>query len=106
MKFGLLDRRITIEHLGVNSGTDSWNVDATSWINVRSCWGKKKDNSSREGVELQQLTNVTSTVWRIRYVTDVTTEMRILYNSKYYYITGITEIGRREGLDLITELRQ
>jgi hypothetical protein len=31
--------------------------------------------------------------------------MRILYNSQYYYIVGVEEIGRREGLRVFTELR-
>jgi hypothetical protein len=31
--------------------------------------------------------------------------MRIMHDSTYYYIVGIVQIGRKEGLLLITELR-
>ena len=45
------------------------------------------------------------TEWTIRHRTDVTAAMRVKYGNDFYYITGIRELGRREGLVLLTELR-
>jgi head-tail adaptor len=45
------------------------------------------------------------TEWTVRYRSDVDTTMRIMHDSTYYYIVGIVQIGRKEGLLLITELR-
>lgn len=47
----------------------------------------------------------TVTEWTIRWLTDVTIENRVKYGTEIFYITGIRELGRREGLVLVTEIR-
>jgi head-tail adaptor len=56
-------------------------------------------------VEVDRQTALTRTQWTMRYRSTVNSTMRILYNSQYYYIVGVEEIGRREGLRVFTELR-
>jgi len=116
MRYGRLDRRITIQEKlpTFPSSSDSWGTESVGWADSIVCWGQKKDESSVEGTELQQLVNTTRTVWRVRYNAAITTQMRIKYEetidastvTTYYYITGLKEIGRRAALDLITELRK
>ena len=38
--------------------------------------------------------------FRIRYRTDLTNEMRVVYDSNYYEIEDIVELGREDGLFL------
>tara|TARA_R110000803_G_scaffold79837_4_gene145559 strand:- start:324 stop:665 length:342 start_codon:yes stop_codon:yes gene_type:complete len=111
MRYGRLDRRITIEVKSA-AALDEWSSTPYSWVTQLQCWGQKTDESSVEGTDLQQLVNTTRTVWRIRYDRDITTQMRVKWiegkepktRTYYYNITGIKEIGRRAALDLITEL--
>ena len=116
MRFGRLDRSITIQEKLPNfpPSTDSWGTESLGWSDSIDCWAQKKDESSVEGTDLQQLVNTTRTVWRVRYNAEITSQMRIKYEetvddstvTTYYYITGLKEIGRRAALDLITELRK
>jgi len=111
MRYGRLDRRITIE-VKSNAALDEWSSTPYTWVTKLQCWAQKTDQTSTEGTDLKQLVNTTRTVWRIRYDADITSQMRIKYvegtgvkaRTFYYIITGIKEIGRRAALDLITEL--
>ena len=111
MRYGRLDRRITIE-VKSNAALDEWSSTPYTWVTQLQCWGQKTDESSTESTELKQLVNTTRTVWRIRYDADINTQMRVKYVegtgakivTSFYLITGLKEIGRRAALDLITEL--
>ena len=48
---------------------------------------------------------INRTEWTIRYLATIKKDMRINYGGLYYYITGVVEIGRKEGMRVITELR-
>ena len=48
----------------------------------------------------------TRTIFKIRHRTDVDATMRVDYDGKKYYIIGVKELGRTEGLQLTTELRE
>ena len=52
-----------------------------------------------------QEVNVNRVIWTIRYRTGLTALDRIEYDSQYYYITGIQELGRQEWLRIYTEQR-
>ena len=111
MRYGRLDRRITIE-VKSNAALDEWSSTPYTWITKLECWGQKTDQTSTEATDLKQLVNTTRTVWRIRYNAEINTQMRVKFIegvgakavTYYYSITGIKEIGRRAALDLLTEI--
>ena len=103
MRIGKMDRRIVIEQPTVTK--DDWNYDVVTWTTPATVWAEKLDRGSGEVVEVDRQTALTRTQWTMRYRSTVNSTMRILYNSQYYYIVGVEEIGRREGLRVFTELR-
>ena len=103
MRIGKLDRRIVIEQQV--TAKDDWNYDYTTWTTYATVWANKMDKGVTEREEVDRQTALTRTQWTMRYRSTVNSTMRILYNSQYYYIVGVEEIGRREGLRVFTELR-
>jgi SPP1 family predicted phage head-tail adaptor len=103
MRIGKMDRRIVIEQ--PTATKDDWNYDVVTWTTLATVWADKLDRGSGEVVEVDRQTALTRTQWTMRYRSTVNSTMRILYNSQYYYIVGVEEIGRREGLRVFTELR-
>lgn len=103
MRAGQLDRRIIIQTQ--QTSRDDWNHPRVQWTNLATVWASKMDRTSVTVNELQQEVNVNRTVWTIRYRSDIDTTQRINVKGSYYYITGVKELGRREGLQLTTEER-
>lgn len=103
MNSGDLDRRIVVESF--QETRDDWNYPVRTWVTFHTCWAQKRDDLETEPTELDQEVGVTRTLWKVRYRAGIDTAMRIAYNSRYYYITGIKELGRQEGMHITTELR-
>jgi len=103
MRIGTLDRRVEIQSL--TTAKDEWNYDVTTWGTLAEVWASRRDRSSGEVTEVMKTVQLNRTEWTVRYRSDVDTTMRIMHDSVYYYIVGVVQIGRKEGLTLITELR-
>jgi len=103
MNAGQLDRRIIIQEQ--QTSRDDWNHPRVQWATMATVWASKQDRTSVTVNELQQQVNVNRTVWTIRWRNDIDTTHRISAKGSYYYITGVKELGRQEGLQLITEER-
>jgi len=99
MQIGRLDRQITIqENTPTRSGTgaekESWGTigtDGTPRANVRSVAGGETFRGA-------QIVAEATKVFLVRHRTDLTTKMRISYESEAYDIHKIDELGRGEGL--------
>ena len=98
-----MDRRVIVEEKTVSR--DSWNHPTESWSTLAPIWAQKVDKSTAETTEQQQVVAINRTEWTIRYLATIKKDMRINYGGNYYYITGVVEIGRKEGMRVITELR-
>lgn len=106
MNIGHMDRRIALQTstVSVNSygeRTDSWATYATVWAAIIYKGGSEK-------VSGDQVSSTNKVEFRIRYgsnVSSCTASDRVLYNSQYYQVLAVEEIGRSEGLTLICELR-
>lgn len=100
---GELDRRITIQRndntrdSSFNSVVDNWVALATG-VPARRI-DRTQTEESAEGIRISRRVSG----FRIRYRSDVTPKMRVLEGSRVFSITGITEYGRRVGLDLECE---
>lgn len=101
MNAGRLDRKILfMEH---STTTDTFGQEKDVFTPGAIVWAEKRDVVANEAVEADQITANVRTEFIIRWRSDVLPTWRIRYDSKDYNIRGILEIGRREGLRIITE---
>tara|TARA_R100001440_G_C2429925_1_gene104143 strand:+ start:73 stop:375 length:303 start_codon:yes stop_codon:yes gene_type:complete len=98
-----MDRRVVLEKYTVER--DDWNVPVKTWRTSATVWASKHDRSSSEVLENKQTVNLNRTTFRIRYRSNADTTMRVLYDNDYYYVVGVKELGRKEGVELTTEKR-
>ena len=104
MNAGELDRRVTLERY--TTTRDSWNNPSKTWETLAVVWAMKQDRTEVERTELNQIVALNRTLFKIRHRTDVDATMRVDYDGQKYYITGVKELGRVEGLQLTTEFRE
>ena len=104
MNAGIMDRRITVQTY--TTATDDWNHPVKTWADFATVWASKTDKRESEVNEQNQTVALTRTVWTIRYLAGIDTTARIQYDGSTYDIRGIKELGRREGMQITTELRE
>jgi SPP1 family predicted phage head-tail adaptor len=104
MKIGELDRRIIIEVSTPTRDTDGGEIQ--SWATFSTVWANVDFGTGKEEFEAERLTAIDKTKFTIRYLSGVTKEMRINFDSKYYNIRSVKQGGmRKEFLELLTENR-
>ncbi|MFA5208491.1 MAG: phage head closure protein [Candidatus Paceibacterota bacterium] len=102
---GSLDRLITIQY-PPSTKNDYGEVNLSAgWTQLDQVWSRIEYMGGSEAVEGGKVTALNKIVFIVRYRTDIAVNMRVSYESKYYYIQFIEEIERREGLRLICEVR-
>ena len=106
MRIGKLDRKITIQFRSISQNdygeaVAAFSSSASVWAMIETQpRGKEKVNN---GIETSQQ----SVNFLIRFssdVDDVTNGDRVLYNSQYYDIESVQEVGRNLSLRLICNL--
>ena len=103
MEPGRLDRRITL--LQRNAVADDWNQSSASYHSLAIVWAQVQDLGAKEREEADQRVTNRSRIFTIRHRSDITTLHRISYDGDTYEITGLTEIGRKEGLRITAVAR-
>jgi SPP1 family predicted phage head-tail adaptor len=104
-----LDRRIVIERYAETR--DTFNNVVQTWSTLATVWASKKDVkdvSNAERFRTQEVGAEVATRFGIRWsptVSGVNAKDRIQYDGATYNITGIKEMGRREGIE-ITAMRR
>ncbi len=102
---GTLDRRIRFER--PSRVEDAYGQGDVIWQEVCTVWASVKDqllfNSAEGGGEVRQRTLPTRV--RIRYRTDITTDMRavILDRNRVMQLMSVAELGRGDGLEMMCE---
>jgi len=104
MKSGLLDKRIVIQSATLAQDTmgqmvPTWSTHATVWADLIPIKGD-------EVTEANRLTQKVDFRVRIRYLSTLTIDMRVSYNSAYYDIVSINELGRKDGYELFIQLHR
>lgn len=99
MRAGKLDRQITIQQAG--STLDAYGQPTQTWSTFAIRHAQKRDIRPSERFAAGQRLAEETAVFRIRHLDGVTPQMRIQLEGKTYDIHGITELGRRVGLDLL-----
>lgn len=99
MIVGRLDRRITIEQ--PTASQDAYGEPVESWGALATVWAQVQPLRGEERFEAQQVGAERTVRFRIRYRSDVTEQMRVVYDGDVYDITAVLELGRREGLEIL-----
>jgi len=107
MRFGKMDRRISVERATLTTNAygervETWAALATVWADVTYRVG------GSESIQSEQIFSEQRVNFTIRYsntLSNLKTSDRVTYNSEIYQIEGVQEIGRNEGIRLITTLR-
>lgn len=103
---GDLDRRIRIDQ--VTNTINDYGERIKSYSLYKTVWAKVDWKRSSEKEESNQRVQVSDIVFYIRNL-DITIDpdMRILYNSKYYFVNGVKEIdGRERFLEIETKEKE
>ena len=108
MRFGKMDRRIVIERATLTTNTygeraESWGTLATVWAEISYKYG-----SGTESIQSDQILTKQPVSFIIRYsatTNGITPTDRVSYGGDLYQIEAIQEIGRAEGLRIVTTLR-
>lgn len=105
MRAGSLDRTIVIQCQYVDGATspDRYGATTGTWQRHARVRAQKLEHavSNREGARGN--TTEAGITFRIRWIPGVTLDHRVLFELRAFKIVGITEIGRRVGLDLMCE---
>lgn len=102
MQAGKLDREITIQQATLTQ--DSFGEPDAVWTDYATLWAQVIGIRAEERVVSGRVLAVKVNRFRTRYKSGITEKMRIKYDSDYYNVRGITEIGRQDGLELLGEL--
>lgn len=99
MRAGDLDRRVSLYHRVLTQNAQGEQVPSypTAYVTV---WAQKLDQRAREYFAAQGTQAEATTRFRIRYRSDVLMTDRLVLDGLNYDIVQISEIGRREGLEL------
>ena len=104
MNIGRMDRLIEIQYPertvnAIGERTDVWTRFALAWAQATPLRTTERFTSAQER-ESKVYT------FKVRFMRGITSDMRIVHDEQYYRITGIAEIGRREGIELTAEYFQ
>ena len=106
MNIGRMDRRITLKAVTSTKDSKGGTVKTRSTLDV--VWATikyPKGMSMNEGEEAGVETAIKTAEFTIRYRTDVNETIEVDYQSQTYDVKRVEEIGRKEGLRLVTDLR-
>jgi len=106
MLAGRLDRRIAIQRASFS--TNALNEKVATWPTVATVWASAMPVSDGERLRTGETISDRMMRFQIRYsaaVADVDPRDRVLFDGRVYDISGVKEIGRREGLEITATAR-
>ena len=103
MRSGRLDRRITLQRKTVTE--NSYGEPVETWKDLGTVWAEYLPVRGAERYASMQTVGEIEIKWRIRYRPGLTPIDRIVYKGHTHDVTGLIEIGRREGLEIYTKGR-
>jgi len=105
-KSGRMDKRIVIQQWSVDSpAQDAAGAPSGSWATYAIRWAEKIDKSGREFFQGGTV-GETLCIFKCRYVSGLTYKMRISYDSEYYDIVGIVELGREDTHEITAKVQE
>lgn len=111
MEPGERDCAVTIQQRAESRGASKMPIETWSTLHA-TVWMRKLDLKGQERFAAAQLSAPFDTQWEMPYVADmdpdlvnVPKERRLLYQGRIYDIRTASQIGRREGIELMTLAR-
>ena len=105
MDAGKLDRRVTIQYRA-EAQDPIYGTPQISWHTLATVWAEVQDMIPSRGERIAEGVSIARRPCRVRmrYRSDVTIDMRLLYGERTLRIVSMpAELGRREGLELVCE---
>ena len=93
MRIGPLNKRVTIQT--ATESRDSHGDVAQTWATHATVWAAIEPLSGSERIVAQQAEAFTTHRVRIRYLSTVTSDMRVLYGTRYFNIESVLNIDER-----------
>lgn len=101
MNPGKMDRRVSIQALTVTRGAAGGAVETYSLLDT--VWAERIEEGAREFRSGGALHAEATTLFRIRYRSDVTTKHRLVSGGRFFDILAATEEGRSKTVLLQTK---
>jgi SPP1 family predicted phage head-tail adaptor len=105
LQAGKLDRRVTIERFTAATDThgeevQTWTAHATRWASVRPAPGTERFQNAETAAEAPMR-------FVFRFEDDLVrvTDRLLHEDERTYYVASVTEIGRREGWEVLATAR-
>lgn len=101
MQAGALDRRVTL--LRAAPTNDAFNEPVAAWTPLATVWAARQEASDGEKHRAAEIGATIDAHFQIRWSSTVSStgpKDRLVCEGRTYDITGVKEIGRREGLDI------
>ena len=100
MRAGELRHRVTIQQKIVTR--DTFGGEVVTWADVATVWAAVEPLRGREFLDAKQIQAETAYRVRMRYRSDVDTDMRIVWDSRTLEITAVLDVdGRGRELELM-----
>lgn len=98
MRAGSLDRLIEIQRRTI--GLDLYGTPVETWTRFATMRAQLIKNATDDREGARGHTTDAVLTFRMYYFASLSLNDRLLYDGHQYEVTGITEIGRRVGMDL------
>lgn len=106
MRAGELDRKLTL--MKATQTTGALNAKVTTYVELATVSASKADVSDAERIRAQQAGVAHTTRFRIRWsslASQLLALDRVRCEGRTFEVTGIKEIGRREGIEITANAR-
>ena len=100
---GKLDREVAFQN--VVEASNVMNEKVPTYTEAFKTFANVMELEGKEGYEGQQKQNRSDIRLKIRYREDVTIEWRFVYKDQTYDITSIQEVGKRDALLILGNIR-
>lgn len=99
-----MNKRITIQ--SVTSSTDSYGAATETWATFAIVWASVEPLIGKEYLAAKQTESAVSHKFRIRYLSGLTPQMRIYWDSRYFTIASDINVneGNREMVVMAEEV--
>lgn len=101
MKAGKLDRRIQIK--SSTSAPDAYGEPIPTETTLATVWAFLMEQRPSEVFNAGSDQPLEQVIFQVRYRTDITQSMVVVYKSNRFEIKGIKEVGRDNRLNLVCE---
>jgi SPP1 family predicted phage head-tail adaptor len=103
MESGKLDKRIALQTLTETVNASGFGEIERSWATTFSVWATEMPKKALEKYAIGGRLTEKMIAFKVRFRTDISESMRISFESKSYRILSITNLGRRDGLEILAE---